>query len=87
MSLLGSRSLTIAASVVLGFDGAALFGLGLWSGRAILVLIGLVLFLSAALVILSWRWYRRRLDAIALARRALGDEMREIQRVLREGER
>jgi hypothetical protein len=31
----------------------------------------------------SWRWYRRRLDAIALARRALRDEMREIQQALR----
>jgi hypothetical protein len=87
MSLLGSRSLTIAAAVVLGFDGAALFGLGLWSGRVLLVIMGLVLFLSAVLVILSWRWYRRRLDAISVARRALGDEMREMQRVLREGQR
>jgi len=75
--------LTIAAAVVLGFDGAALAGLGLWSGRAVLVLVGLVLFLSAGLVILSWRWYQHRLDQIALARRALGDEVREMQRMVR----
>ena len=83
MSLLGSRSLTVAAAVVLGFDGAALVGLGLWSGRAVLVPVGLVLFLSAGLVIVSWRWYQRRLGQIALARRALGDEVREMQRMVR----
>jgi uncharacterized membrane protein len=84
MSLLGSRSLTIAAAVVLGFDGVALLGLGLWSGRGVLMLIGLVLFVSAGLVILSWRWHRRRLDAIAIARRALGEKVRERRRVIRD---
>ena len=49
-----------------------------------LVLIGLVFFLSALLVLLSWRWYRRRLEDITVARRALGDEAREMQRALRE---
>jgi hypothetical protein len=83
VSPLASRSLTIAAAVVLAFDGAALFGLGVWSRRVVLVLVGLVFFLSAGLVMLSWRWYRRRLDDIAAARRSLGDEAREMQRVLK----
>ncbi|MFL5403610.1 MAG: hypothetical protein ACJ8BF_12405 [Gemmatimonadales bacterium] len=84
MSPLASRSLTIAAGVILAFDGAALLGLGLWSGRAVLVLVGLVLFLSAGLVLLSWRWYRRRMDDIAAARRVLGEEAGEILRATRD---
>lgn len=78
------RSLTIAAAVVLGLDGAALLGLGIWSQRAVLALVGLVLFLIAGLVMLSWRWYRRRLDDIAAARRGLRDDARDLQRVLRD---
>jgi hypothetical protein len=79
-----SRTLTIVAATVLGFDGAALIGLGVWSGRMMLVLVGLVFFGSALLVLLSWRWYQRRLESIAAARRALGDEAREMRRSLRE---
>jgi membrane protein implicated in regulation of membrane protease activity len=79
-----SRTLTLVAATVLGFDGAALIGLGLWSGRMMLALVGLVFFGSALLVLLSWRWYRRRLESIMAARRALGDEAREMQRSLRE---
>lgn len=50
----------------------------------ILALAGVVFFLSALLVLVSWRWYRRRLADIDAARRVLGDEAREMQRVLRE---
>jgi hypothetical protein len=49
----------------------------------LLVLVGAVFFLSALLVLLSWRWYRQRLADIAAARRALSDETRELQRSLR----
>jgi hypothetical protein len=49
-----------------------------------LVLVGLVFCGSALAVLLSWRWYRRRLSAIAEARQALGDEAREMRRVLRQ---
>jgi hypothetical protein len=79
-----SRTLTIVAATVLGFDGAALLALGLWSGRTVLALVGLVFFVSALAVLLSWRWYRRRLADIAAARRALADEAREMQRSMRE---
>jgi hypothetical protein len=72
------------AAAVLAFDGAALLGFGAWSGRVMLVLVGTVFFVSALLVLLSWRWYRRRLADIAAARRALSDEAREMQRSLRE---
>ena len=87
MTPAASRTLTLIAATVLGFDGAALIGLGLWSGRTLLALVGLVFFVSAVVVLLSWRWYRRRLSDIAEARRALGHEAREMQRSLHEGER
>jgi hypothetical protein len=48
------------------------------------MLIGMVCFISSGLVLLYWRWYQRRLADIAAARRALGDEARELQRLLRE---
>ena len=84
MSPVASRTLTLVAATVLGFDGAALLSLGLWSGRPILTLVGLVFFLSALVVLWSWRWYRRRLADITAARQVLGDEAREMQRSLRE---
>ena len=74
----------MVAAAVLAFDGAALLGFGAWSGRVMLVLVGAVFFLSALLVLLSWRCYRRRLTDIAAARRALSDEALEMQRSLRE---
>jgi hypothetical protein len=82
-----SRTITIVAATVLGFDGAALVVLGLWSGRTMLALVGMVFFVSALVVLLSWRWYRRRLADIAAARRALGEEAREMHRSFREGKR
>jgi hypothetical protein len=77
-----ARTLTIVAAAVLAFDGAALAGLGWWSGRLMLGLIGLVCFVSSGLVLLYWRWYQRRLDDIAAARRELADDARELRRLL-----
>jgi uncharacterized membrane protein len=84
VSLAISRTLTIVAAAVLAFDGAGLAMIGWFSGRLMLVLIGLAFFVSSGLVFLYWRWYRRRLDDIAAARHALGQEVREMQRVLRD---
>jgi hypothetical protein len=72
------------AAAVLAFDGAVLALLGFWSHRLMMGLVGIVFFVSSGLVLLYWRWYRRRLADIATARRALGDEAREMQRLLRE---
>ena len=83
MSRTVTRALTVVAAAVLAFDGAALAGLGLWTDRLVLVLIGAVFFVSSGLVLLYWRWYRRRVADIAAARRALSDEAREMQRLLR----
>jgi len=79
-----SRMLTIVAAAVLAFDGAALATFGWWSGRVVLVLVGLMFFLSSGLLLLYWRWYRRRLDDIASTRRVLAEEAREMQRLLGE---
>ena len=79
-----SRTLTVIAAAVLAFDGVALALLGWWSRRAGLGIIGLALFVSSGLVLLYWQWYRRRLEDIAAARRALSEEAREMQRLLRD---
>ena len=77
------RTLTLVAIGFLTFDGAALAGLGLISGRAMLVAMGLVFFVSAGLVLLYWRWHQRKLLDIASERAALGEDVREMQRLLR----
>jgi hypothetical protein len=74
----------MVAGAALALDGAALVSVGVWSGRVTLTIVGLVFLASALVVLLSWRWYRQRLAQIAAARRALGEEVREIQRSLRE---
>jgi hypothetical protein len=79
-----SRTLTVIAAAVLAFDGAALALLGWWSRRGMLALIGVAFFVSSGLVLLYWQWYRRRLEEIAAARRALSEEAHELQRVLRD---
>jgi uncharacterized membrane protein len=79
-----TRTLTVIAAAVLAFDGAALAGLGIWTHRLVLVPVGVVFFVSAGLVLLYWRWYRRRVENITVARRALAEEARELQRSLRE---
>jgi hypothetical protein len=79
-----SRTLTAVAAAVLAFDGAALALLGWWSKRGLLGLIGLAFFVSSGLVLLSWHWYRGRLEDIARARRSLSEDAREMQRLLRE---
>jgi len=79
-----SRTLTLVAAAVLAFDGAALAGLGYMTGRAVLIPVGLAFFVASGLILLYWRWYRRRLDDILAARRELSEEAREMQRLLRE---
>lgn len=78
-----SRGLTLVAIGFLTFDGAALTGIGVMSGRTMLVVVGLVFFLSAGLILFYWRAHRRRLLDIATERGALGEDVREMQRLLR----
>lgn len=81
-SALASRTLTIFASAFLAFDGAALVGLGWWSGRPSLVAVGVVLCLGSGLVFVLWRRQLRRLDEIAAARRELREESESLRRLL-----
>jgi membrane protein implicated in regulation of membrane protease activity len=83
VSPLAFRSLTLVAAGFLAFDGAALAGLGIWSGRAAFLVTGVVLFLSSGLVLLFWRRHLRRLDEIGEARRDLRDEAEKLRRLLR----
>ena len=82
-----SRLLTVVAASVLAFDGTALVVLGWWSGRVLLSLLGAVCFVSAGVVLLSWRWHRRRLENIAQLRRGLAQETRELRQFLGGSER
>jgi hypothetical protein len=82
MSPVVGRTLTIVAIAILAFDGAALVALGFITGRMVLVPIGLVFFLSSGLIVLYWRWHRRRLEEIAETRRALAEDAREMRRLL-----
>jgi membrane protein implicated in regulation of membrane protease activity len=83
VSPLAFRSLTLVAASFLAFDGAALAGLGIWSGRRAFLVTGVVLFLSSGLVLLFWRRHLRRLDEIDDARRDLREEAEELRRLLR----
>lgn len=83
LSPLAFRSLTLVAAGFLAFDGAALMGLGVWSGRRGFLVAGVVLILSSVLVLRFWRRHLRRLDEIAEARRELRDEAEELRRILR----
>jgi hypothetical protein len=77
-----SRTLTFAAAIFLGFDGAVLAGFGVWAGQVVLAIIGICLFLSSGLVLLYWRWHQRQLEEIAEARRALRDEAQSLRDLL-----
>jgi membrane protein implicated in regulation of membrane protease activity len=74
-----SRTITILAIAVLAFDGAALAAFGFMTGRTMLVAMGVVFLLSSGLIVIYWRWYRRRLEDISAARRALGEEARALR--------
>jgi hypothetical protein len=83
LSPLAFRSLTLVAAGFLAFDGTALAGLGIWSGRGVFLATGVVLFLSSGLVLLCWRRHLRRLAEIDEARQALREETEELRRLLR----
>ena len=74
-----SRTLTIITVAFLTFDGAALAGLGLMTGRLVLVPVGLAFFIAAGLIVVYWRWQRRTLDEIGQERRALSEQARELR--------
>jgi hypothetical protein len=85
LSASANRTMTFVASAFLGFDGAALAGLGIWTGHPLVALIGAALFVSSGLMLFYWRWQRRQLEEIAAARRALRNEAESLRELLRGG--
>jgi hypothetical protein len=74
-----TRTITILAIAVLAFDRAALAASGFMTGRTVLAAMGVVFLLSSGLVVIYWRWYRRRLEDISATRRALSEEARALR--------
>jgi uncharacterized iron-regulated membrane protein len=74
-----SRTLTIFTVAFLTFDGAALAGLGLMTGRLLLVPVGLAFFIAAGLIVVYWRRHRRTLEEIGSDRRALSEQARALR--------
>ena len=83
LSPAAARTMTLLAAAFLGFDGAALAGLGWWIHQPALAVIGCGLFVSSGLVVLYGRGYRRQLDEIAAARRVLREETEAMRALLR----
>jgi membrane protein implicated in regulation of membrane protease activity len=82
-SPLAFRTPTLVAAGFLALDGAALAGVGIWSGRSGLLLAGAGLLIASGLVLLFWRRHLQRLQEIANARRELRDDADELRRLLR----
>jgi membrane protein implicated in regulation of membrane protease activity len=64
-------------------DGAALTGLGIWSGRRAFLVSGVALLLFSGLVLRFWRRHLRRLEEVDEARQDLRNEAEELRRLLR----
>ena len=82
-SSLALHSLTILAMGFLAFDGAAMMLLGWWLRQPVVVVIGAVLLASSGLVLVYWHRHQRQAGEIAAARRALADEARSLQDLVR----
>jgi protein-S-isoprenylcysteine O-methyltransferase Ste14 len=80
---LASRTLTILAAAFLAFDGVGLIAGGIWLGRPLLVIVGACLLGSSGLVFVYWRWHLRQTEGISAARRALADDARALQDLVR----
>ena len=80
---LASRTLTILAASFLAFDGVGLIAGGIWLGRPLLVIVGACLLGSSGLVFVYWRWHLRQTEGISAARRALADDARALQDLVR----
>lgn len=82
-SSFAARTLTILAAGFLAFDGVGLLVAGMWLRRPLIAIIGACLVASSGLVFVYWRWHQRQVGAIASARRALADEARALQDLVR----
>lgn len=76
------RAIFGIAFAVLLADGAAAIWLGQISGRALLVLVGLLLVVGALALGLVYRRWRAALAEVDAARRALRDEVDALRRAV-----
>ena len=82
LSPTASSTLTFVAVAVLAFDGVAIAALGYMTGRMMLVPVGLVFFVSSALLLVYRRWHHRRLEDIVAARRELSEEAHALRGIV-----
>jgi hypothetical protein len=78
------RALVVAAVGLLGLDAVLLVLAGAWLGRASLIVWGIVLGVLAAVPVVLWRRYVRQMTEVHGARHAMVQELRQLQRTLRE---
>ena len=79
-----SRALTTFAVGFLLLDAVLLVYSGAALGRATLVVWGAVFFVSAGLVVVGWRRYRRLMADLERARRDMHAEIESIRALLHE---
>ncbi len=78
------RTLTIATVGFLLLDAVLLVIAGLWARRAGLLLGAGACALLVVAVLVAWRRYRRAMDEVAAARRAMKSEVESIRDLLRQ---
>ena len=78
------RAGVVAAVGFLALDAVLLVLAGAWMERPSLVIWGAVFGLLAAVPVMLWRRYLKDLDDVHAARRAMAEEVRHLQQVLRD---
>jgi|GEM_PF-702112 len=78
------RAGVVAAVGFLALDAVLLAWAGWWTRRPALVVWGVLLAALIAVPLRLWRRYRRSMDEVQAARRAMAQEVRHLQMALRE---
>lgn len=81
------RAGVVAAVGFLALDAVLLVWAGRWADRPALVLWGALMAGLIAVPLGLWRRYRRHMDDVRAARRAMAQEARLLQTALREAQR
>jgi len=81
------RAGVVAAVGFLALDALLLGWAGWWARRPALLLWAGLLAALTPLPLALWRRYRRRMDEVHAARRAMAQEVRHLQMALREQQR
>lgn len=81
------RAGVVAGVGFLTLDAVLLAWAGWWTRRPGLMLWGALLAALVAVPVALWRRYRRHMDEVRAARRAMAQEVRHLQMALREPQR